>query len=150
MSSWPCGKAAYIPPGLFALFSSEGFKGVTLVVTPQEPACLILVLSYLLPSHTGFLPSLLMIRTHLWLRGAWVGLRNFCLRSAFCHIRGIKHVCSKHLKAGVFLPFLSLYLLCLPLTVSSPLYLSACLFTLLCSNSGCTSQFLCFPFLSCV
>lgn len=61
--------------------------------------------------HTGLLPSPLMIRTHLWLRGAWVGWRNFCLRSAFCHIRIIKHVYSRWWKAGGFLPFVSLYLL---------------------------------------
>lgn len=125
MSSQPQGKTAYIPLGLSATNPQCCFLQVSKVwniVTPQECACLIPVLSYLFPCDRGLLPSLLMIRTHPWLRGMWVGWRNFCLPSAFCPMRRIKHVCSTWQKAGGFLP--SLYFLCFPLTVSSLLYFS--------------------------
>lgn len=63
-------KTAYIPLGLFATnlhrwFRQGVFKGVKVVVTPQESACLILFLSCLLPSHTVLLHSVLTIRAHL-------------------------------------------------------------------------------------
>lgn len=155
VSSWLHGKNCLYPAWAVCyksllLFSSEGFKGVKLAVTPQESACLILVLSCLLPSHTVLLRSVFMIRTHLWLRGVWVGWRNFCLHSAFCHVRRVKHVCSR-LRKGVILHFLSLYLLSLPRTISSPHYRSACLFSHLSSKSWCTLHIcvFCFPFLSC-
>lgn len=107
MSSQLQGETADIPVGLSAANPLCCFlEKVWSTVTPEESACLISVLSCLLPCDRGLLPSLLVIRTHLWLRGLWVGWRNFCLPSAFCPRRRIKHVCSTWQKAGVFLPFL--------------------------------------------
>lgn len=150
-SSQPQGKTAYIALWLSATNPQCSFLQVSKVwniVTPQESACLISVLSYLLPCDRGLLPSLLMIRTYLWLRGMWVGWRNFRLPSAFYPVRRIKHVCSTQQKAGVFLP--SLYLLCLPLTVSCLLYFSACLCFTSCAPRIRAAPHICLPFLSCV
>lgn len=150
MSSQSQGKTGSIPLGLSATNPQCCFLQVSKVwniVTPQESACLIPVLSYLLPCDRGLLPNLLMIRTHPWLRGMWVGWRNFCLPGAFCPMRRIKHVCSTWQKAGVFLS--SLYFAFLWLFQVYFIFLLPFV-SPLCTKNLSSSPYLCLPSLSCV
>lgn len=123
MSSQPQGETADIPVGLSAANPLCCFlQKVWSTVTPQESACLISVLSCLLPCDRGLVPSLLVIRTHLWLRDCgWEGGIFACL--VLFVPEGELSMCVSHDRKQVF----SCCFCTLPSPVSSLLYFSACL-----------------------